>query len=112
MPSRDESEGDFVRHVRDVLRELGYQVAINEPYQGAELLRRFSSPQAGRHSLQIEVNRRLYMDETTRARNGFFAKLCNDMEALNRAIADYAFSKAGGGSAATAGTGASSDDAS
>lgn len=116
MPSRDESdaasprqprtdfvlgdrngttcEGDFVRHVRDVLRELGYQVAINEPYKGAELLRRFSNPQAGRHSLQIEVNRRLYMDETTRARNGYFPKLCNDMDALNRAIADYAFGKA------------------
>ena len=87
--------GDFVRHVRDVLRELGYQVSINDPYKGAEILRRFSNPQAGRHSLQIEVNRRLYMDETTRARNGFFAKLCNDIETLNRAIADYAFNKAG-----------------
>ena len=89
------TEGDFVRHVRDELHKLGYQVAINEPYKGAELLRRFGYPAAGRHSLQIEVNRRLYMDETTRARNGYFGKLCKDLETLNAAIAAYAFDRAG-----------------
>ena len=89
------SEGDFVRLVRDVLVEQGYQVAINEHYTGAELVRRFGNPQAGRNSLQIEINRRLYMDEVTRARNGYFFKLCNDLEALSRSVADYAFSRVG-----------------
>ena len=91
------SEGDFVRLVRDTLRELGYQVTVNDPYKGAELLRRFADPAAGRHSLQIEINRRLYMDETTRARNGFFTKLTRDLEHLTRTIADYALERAGQG---------------
>ena len=73
-------EGDLVRHVRDTLRELGYQVAINDPYKGAELLRRYGRPADGRHSLQIEINRRLYMDEQTRARNGFYGKLTRDLD--------------------------------
>lgn len=84
------SEGNFVRHVRDVLKGLGYQVAINEHYRGAELVRRFGDPAAGRHSLQIEINRRLYMDETTRARNGYFSKLTNDLETVLQAVAGYA----------------------
>ena len=90
-------EGDFVRHVRDVLAGQGYKVAINDPYKGAELLRRFADPAGRRHGLQIEINRRLYMDEQTRARNGFFNKLKNDLETLTGAIAAYALDKAGRG---------------
>ena len=32
-------------------------------YKGVEIVRRYGNPAAGRHSLQIEINRRLYMDE-------------------------------------------------
>lgn len=87
------TEADFVRHVRDVLHGLGYQVSINSPYKGGEILRRFGRPESGRHSLQLEINRRLYMDETTRARNGYFAKLCGDLDTLTRAITEYAFDR-------------------
>jgi N-formylglutamate deformylase len=38
-------------------------VAINEPYRGGELVRRFGRPQEGLHALQLEVSRGLYMDE-------------------------------------------------
>ena len=38
-----------------------------------ELVRAFSDPAGGRHSLQVEVNRRLYMDERTRAKTAGFA---------------------------------------
>lgn len=83
-------EGGFVRHVRDALIELGYTVAINDPYKGAEILRRHAAPERHRHSLQIEINRRLYMEETTRARNGYYAKLKNDLQTLTEQIAEYA----------------------
>ncbi len=50
--------------VASTLRGFGYRVAVNDPYKGVELVRRYSDPGRGRHSIQIEVNRALYMDET------------------------------------------------
>lgn len=51
--------------VARTLEALGYEVRINDPYKGMELVRAFADPARGRHSLQIELNRRLYMDEAT-----------------------------------------------
>lgn len=47
------------------LRGLGYDVAYNHPYKGVELVRRYGDPAQQRHSIQIEINRKLYMDELT-----------------------------------------------
>lgn len=47
------------------LRERGYEVAVNFPYKGVELVRRHGDPSRQRHSLQLEINRKLYMDERT-----------------------------------------------
>ena len=49
------------------LRGLGYDVAYNHPYKGVELVRRYGDPAHQRHSVQLEINRRLYMDEQTLA---------------------------------------------
>ena len=47
------------------LRDQGYDVAYNHPYKGVELVRRYGEPAQQRHSIQIEINRKLYMDEHT-----------------------------------------------
>jgi N-formylglutamate deformylase len=52
--------------VADFLRARGHSVSLNHPYKGVELVRRHSDPSRHRHSLQLEINRRLYMDESTR----------------------------------------------
>jgi len=49
------------------LRGRGYSVDYNHPYKGVELVRRHGDPAANRHSIQVEINRRLYMDESTLA---------------------------------------------
>lgn len=49
------------------LRGLGYSVDYNHPYKGVELVRRHGNPAANRHSIQVEINRKLYMDEATLA---------------------------------------------
>lgn len=49
----------------ELLRGFGYDVAYNHPYKGVELVRRYGQPEAHRHSIQVEVNRKLYMDEKT-----------------------------------------------
>ena len=47
------------------LRRSGHEVWLNHPYKGVELVRRYGRPDEHRHSLQLEINRRLYMDEQT-----------------------------------------------
>lgn len=53
------------RLVCEVLRGFGYSVEYNHPYKGVELVRRYGDPAAQRHSIQVELNRKLYMDEDT-----------------------------------------------
>ena len=80
---------EFTALVAEALRGMGYDVRINDPYKGVELVRAFSDPAAQRHSLQLEVNRRLYMNERTREKSEGFAKLRADIERLIAAIAAY-----------------------
>lgn len=49
------------------LRAAGFSVDYNHPYKGVELVRRYGAPQRHRHSIQLEINRKLYMDEATLA---------------------------------------------
>lgn len=81
---------DFVLFVRDCLRGMGYSVKINDPYKGVELIRAYSDPGRGRHSVQIEINRALYMDETTFERLPQFADLQDALDRLVGAICGYA----------------------
>jgi len=68
-------EARFTEFVRQALAGMGYSVKVNDPYKGVELVRAFSDPKRGRHSLQIEINKRLYMDEATGQRHAGFATL-------------------------------------
>jgi len=45
------------------LKRLGYRVTRNDPYAGGYITQRYGTPSTGLHALQIEINRRLYMDE-------------------------------------------------
>lgn len=78
----------FTAFVREVLSAQGYDVRVNDPFKGVELVRAHSDPAAGRHSLQLEVNKRLYMDEATRQRHGGYAQLQADLMALLDALCD------------------------
>jgi N-formylglutamate amidohydrolase len=92
LGDRDGSTCDaaFTAHVAAVLRELGYRVAINDPYKGVELVRAYSDPARGRHSLQVEINKRLYMDEAARQPHAGFDGLQRDLMTLLRAVIDFA----------------------
>jgi N-formylglutamate deformylase len=81
---------EFTSFVAVVLKGMGYDVKINDPYKGVELVRAYSDPAMNRHSLQIEVNRRLYMNEDTRELNAHFDKLKENITHLIEEIAAYA----------------------
>ena len=76
--------------VRATLAARGYDVRVNDPFKGVELVRAFSNPQQQRHSLQLEINKRLYMDESSRARHAGFAPLQADLMRLLAAVLDWA----------------------
>ncbi len=55
----------LVHCIQALLEKQGYSVAINHPYKGVELVRRYGNPAQHRHSVQVEINRKLYMNEDT-----------------------------------------------
>jgi N-formylglutamate amidohydrolase len=56
----------FTDRAAAAARNAGFKVAINAPYAGGHVLERHGSPEKGRHALQIEVDRRLYLDAALR----------------------------------------------
>jgi len=53
----------IVDAVENALRGCGLNVRRNKPYAGGYITEHYGAPAAGRHALQIEINRGLYMDE-------------------------------------------------
>jgi len=53
----------------------GLKVVRNKPYAGGFITETHGTPQLGRHALQIELNRGLYMDERRRCRSSGFSAL-------------------------------------
>ena len=79
---RSTASAALSRLVCSHLSGLGYSVSYNHPYKGVELVRRYSDPAAGRHSIQLEINRRLYMNEETLAMTSGFEPLKANLRLL------------------------------
>ena len=70
------------------LRSDGFSVAVNDPYKGFELVRRHGRPSEQRHSIQIEINRALYMEEATLSKTTGFGRVMETMRKLTGALAE------------------------
>ncbi len=90
-------EPGLTRTVREAFSSMGYGVTENRPYKGAELTLAYAKPSLGFHSLQIEVNRSLYMDERTREKHEGFARLQRDLRVVTARVADFVGSRIGVG---------------
>jgi len=75
-------DGEFTDFVASTLRGMGYEVHINDGYKGVEIVRRQGRPFERRHSLQIEVDRALYMDQRSLEKNDGFETVKADLAAL------------------------------
>ncbi|HTZ35246.1 MAG TPA: N-formylglutamate amidohydrolase [Stellaceae bacterium] len=82
-------DGEFTDFVARTLRGMGYEVHVNDGYKGVEIVRRMGRPAEGRHSLQIEVDRALYMDQRTLEKNGGFDQLQADLAQLAAELRDF-----------------------
>ncbi len=74
--------------VADFFARRGYHVKINDPYRGADIVRTHGDPVRRCYSIQIEINRSLYMDEATCERGPAFAQVSEELTDLARAVAN------------------------
>lgn len=73
----------------ELLEQLGYAVARNKPYAGGFITEHYGRPTRGLHTLQIEINRSLYVDEATLIKKPGFAALEADLATFIAALARH-----------------------
>ncbi len=60
-------DSDFTDIVITAFRDMaGFEVAYNWPYVGGRVTERYGMPGDGQNAIQVELNRALYMNETTK----------------------------------------------
>ena len=67
--SCDENVIDFLEKN---LSERGLKIRRNTPYSGGFITENYGDPKKNKHTIQIEINRSIYLDERTRERNNNF----------------------------------------
>jgi N-formylglutamate amidohydrolase len=77
---------DLVEHH---FQHHGLQTLRNRPYAGGFFTESHGRPKEGRHALQVELNRALYMDEGTRQPNSSFSDLRACLDALAEKLARH-----------------------
>ena len=80
--------GVVAETVESTLRTLGYTVSRNKPYAGGFITEHYGNPAAGLHTIQLEINRALYMDERRYERISGFARLSADLETVARRLGE------------------------
>jgi len=78
------------------LRGKGLRVARNNPYAGGYATERYGKPALNQHSLQIEINRSLYMVEGAMSKRASFEAILDVMSGLVVRMAEVAQARLGG----------------
>src|ERR1700761_6603712 len=73
--------------VEETMSRLGYSVGRNKPYAGGFITEHYGNPASGLHTIQLELNRAVYMDERRRERGPRFAQVAADFMTLAEALA-------------------------
>lgn len=81
---------EFLEHQ---LSQKGYRVEFNRPYAGAYITFNYCQPRKNIYTLQIEINRSLYMNENVYKKNNNFQHISNDtcesITALGKFLLDF-----------------------
>ena len=73
--------------VEETMSRLGYSVGRNKPYAGGFITEHYGNPASGLHTIQLELNRAIYMDERRRSRGERFAQVAEDFAVLADVLA-------------------------
>lgn len=79
--------GRITETAERALESMGYRVMRNAPYAGGFTTEFYGQPSRGRHALQIEINRSLYLDEASVTPHAGFPRLKADLERVFAALA-------------------------
>ena len=74
------ADPELTKRLAAEFSRVGLRTQINDPYKGAELIKLHSDPSDNRHSIQIEINRALYMDEAAFQKNSNFHDIQKKIE--------------------------------
>jgi N-formylglutamate deformylase len=83
------ADPEFMACIETAFQQTGLRVKRNDPYKGVALIQAFGTPAAHSHSVQIEINRALYMDECTREPNADFRATQNAIDNMLSQIAAW-----------------------
>jgi len=68
-------DSKLTRFLKETIAATGHEVHVNRPYAGGFITEHYGRPGRGFHALQVEINRALYLDESTFARSKGFDRL-------------------------------------
>ena len=81
-----------------IVTSMGFRTGLNQPFAGGHVVQRHGAPYKGVHALQIEVDRRCYLDPDGRAPGAGFARTARLFEQLairlGQFLIDRTFSQA------------------
>ncbi len=80
--------GDITDRIEEAFTAAGLAVARNTPFAGAYITQTYGRPARGRHAVQIEIDRALYMDETAVRPSAGFAAFQTLLEGVVAQITD------------------------
>jgi N-formylglutamate deformylase len=73
--------------IEGALRQMGLVVSRNKPYAGGFITEHYGNAAAGLHTIQLEINRGLYMDERRFERSAEFDRLAGKLAELADLVA-------------------------
>jgi len=83
----------LLHYFQNVFKENGFTVETNNPYAGGFITRNYGNPSKGVHTIQIEINRKIYMDENKLSLKDMniiqeiFAKIFNNLKLSDKIAA-------------------------
>src|ERR1700761_4944308 len=73
--------------IEETMSRLGYSTGRNQPHAGGVITEHYGNPASGLHTVQVELNRAVYMDERRRARGERFAQVARGFAVLADGLA-------------------------
>ena len=89
------ADSEIIKTAETILHRAGLHVVRNRPYAGGFSTENHGHPPLGRHALQIEINRGLYLDEAHQSKSAGFEPLQLALNALCKGLADHLSAHAG-----------------
>ena len=71
-----------------IARDAGFEAGLNDPFAGGHIVERHGAPKRGIHALQLEIDRRCYLDERLEDPGPGFDSTASLIEALAVGLGD------------------------